>query len=304
MPEPELEFQIIAAEPEPVYQEPELVVYHPPRKPRELKAPPAPSKTLTPEQLKEANRILHAEGDVAMTTYLNHCREGFVLATPGLAIERSVEPFVAPKNLVPARHKDNPEDEMANMLERARQELQETMTRLQSYEAEIVALKSKQEFDTERQLKLEAYIAKHEDLANEAAQLLELLPPPPAPIALPTPSLVAPSKTRAVRGPYKARATRQTAYGMPEIAAKILPLLRTQGKQQFRAGDVLELILASDLPLPAPTLENVGGWLHSYTKKGDTQIVKSPAIGFFAFRDTVTPASPLAHAPVEQVAYA
>lgn len=263
----EAEFQIIEREKPPEENPPIRQHHYPIRKHRrELSPPPSPPKTLSPEQLIEANRILHSKGNAAMNCYINQCRSGLVSVTRQLLAERSPEPIVAPQNRVLPKSHHTEEDEMSNVLERARAELQSTNSRIETYEAQLADINAKKDSDGLRKMQLEEYITKHEALVNEATALLtEILPPEPPP-----PVLASPAKKVSPRGKYGPRLD----FGMREIEKHIFPALRARSNQ-FTLEEFVEAIYAHGFDGPKGNRNQLANWLYPYLKTPDCQIVKS-----------------------------
>jgi uncharacterized membrane protein len=283
VPEKEIDFTIIAM-PEDLKVEEQEPVHRSPRKIRaEQKPKPSSYRTLTTEQMEEANRLLHAEGDEAMNTFINQCKteEHFVRRAAPAA------PLVpAPVLTLPTSE----DDFMSQLLERARNELSATNVRLEEYEKQFAALKAQQDQDVLKQTQLEQYIAKHEQLAAEAADLLPLLP------SLPVVVEEGPTKKR---GPGKAaKAVNLCGYGIGAIRERVFPQL--VGKE-FRADDVLRL--AESLPAPHPSRAQLHTWLLAEVnrKGGNASIERTGIPGWFRvssmkFLPPAVPVSQVAHA--------
>jgi hypothetical protein len=247
------EFEIIDAPPpvvvaKPAQPEPvETLVYHPDLRVR-CDPPPRPSapKTLSSDQLKEANRLLHEQGQAAMDKYLGQCREGLVQVTSTILAERAIEPPTP-------HHTFNEEDEMSIILERARQELSATTDRIATYGLEIAKLKELQDADVIKQAQLEQYIAKHVALASEAAELLTILPPPPSP---PPVQAIRPS---AVSKAIRHKTPRSTSFGIQEVRERVFPALRRDGKTSFDNADVARY--CESVGLGTIGLDAVNRWL-------------------------------------------
>lgn len=276
----EADFQIIQPEisqPEP---EPEPLRRHSfptTRKRHDPPPPPSKPKTLSTQQLNEANIILRSQGESAMNCYINQCRNGLVDVSRELLAERSPEPIIAPQNRVPeVRHTE--EDEMSNVLERARTELQTTNSRLESYTAQMNELKAKQEDDVLRQTQLEEYIAKHEALVSEATKLLtEILPPEPV-----TPPPPAPQKKS-----YRPRSQElpALAFGMRDIETRVFPVLRERGVEEFDMVLLMSAIADAKFGGPTPKRSQIQSWLYSYLNKKECVLAKGGP-GKFTFKPT------------------
>lgn len=248
-------------EPTPISAEPIFTPYRPARRPHELKPPPAPVRTLSDDQLKAANLVLREAGPAAMNAFLADVRSGLVEVTPALIAARWPESLTNPKNLVPSTRSMTEEDFMDNMLERACAELIATTDRIANHGEELIALKAKQDAEVLRQTQLEIYIRKHEDLANEAAALLQdILPPVPA--EKPTPTPVAPKMRRG-------RGRSGLKFGIREIRAKVYPILRALG-YDWNTDDVMQEIEKLNLGGDGNfgDRNQILGWLHGDTFKG------------------------------------
>ena len=280
VPEKEIDFTIIAM-PNDLKVE-EAAVHRSPRKVRaEQKPKPTSYRSLTTEQMEEANHLLHAEGNEAMNTFINQCK------TEEHFVRRAAPSAPAPVPTTPVIE----DDFMTQLLERARTELSATNARLEEYEKQFIALKTEQDQDVLKQTQLEQYIARHESLAAEAVDLLPLLPSLPV--------VVEETRTRkAKRGP--AKAVNLCGYGIAALRERIFPLL---ANKEFRADDVLRL--AEDLPLPGPHpgRAQLYTWLLAEVnrKGGHASIERTGITGWFRLSSLkfIPPA-----VPVSQVAHA
>jgi len=272
-PAKEIEFEIIPKAIEVQAEEPQTLI---PSTPRKLRAEPKPKptsyRTLTPEQMEEANRLLHSEGNVAMNTFLSQCK------TEELPVER--------KRHIPIPVTTNEGDPMTELLERARAELTATNVRLEEYEQQFVALKTKQDQDVLKQTQLEQFIAKHESLAAEAAELLPLLPAKAEPKPQAKKRAIVPGQT--------------CGYGIGILRERVFPRLTNK---EFRAEDVLRI--AQELPLagPHPSRSQLHTWLlaEAGRKKGVPTIERTSNPGWFrcnpmTFLPPAVPVSQVAHA--------
>lgn len=269
----EADFELV--EPPPVV-EPEIRKYKPNLKARRDPAPPpGKPKTLTPDQLKEANRILVEKGQAAMDNYISGVRDAMCDVCKELKQQRFPEP-ISPQNRVPANHIFSEEDEMSSVLERARQELESTYSRIRQSEETILNTQISLDADIAKRTSLESYIEEHEALANRAATLIaDILPPVVAPIAAPQPirnHTPAPKQTR-----------NHLDYGMAMIEKRVYPILKERGFQEFDMGDVLDAIKLANLQ--PPTRVQIQNWFFANLKHKKTMLVKGGP-GKFAFKES------------------
>lgn len=255
------------------YQPPAIALYHAPRKPRELKPPPPPVRTLSPEQLTEANRILHLEGQAAMDRFIANCHDSLIPTSGTLLAERIPTPIAPSDNTM--------EDIMdSNLINRVNAELVAVNIRLAGYterKAELEKLIAQEERDVMLQTRLEEFIKKQEAVAAEAVSLLQdvLPPPPPAPVLA-----VRPATTR--NGTTRQKANRGVDFGIVEIREKVFPVLRKRQLVKFGRDEVMPIMEQVGLS-GAKWGFTVGNWLTSYCKKHDSQITQV-APGTFAFK--------------------
>jgi hypothetical protein len=101
------------------YVEPELLRHRTPRKERTHSDPASPVKTLTQEQLAEANRVLNVSGKAAMDEYINRCHDSLVEATPEIIATR-----IAP--LPTTQTAGIMDNQIEDLINRSRMELEAT----------------------------------------------------------------------------------------------------------------------------------------------------------------------------------
>jgi len=281
----EVEFEVVEATLEVEVSLAKSEVHRSPRKPREEKPKPTSYRKLTPEQMEEANRILHGEGDAAMNTYISACK------TEEHPVER--KRFTPLPQTAPSTE----DDFMSDLLQRAHQELEATSQRIANYESQIMAIKTQQESDILRQAQLEQYIGKHEALAKEAAELLQVLPPKPIEVA---PRKAAGGGKK--RGPNSTREpTVACGFGLAELRKYIFPELHGRN---FNSQMVIDMAREKGLPAPYPSLARMGSWLFSCANR-----VKNPEVerapngnGYFRLKEEMPllppaiPLTELAHA--------
>jgi hypothetical protein len=268
VPEKEMEFEITNKPVEVVAEAPEPILHEIPRKPRAEPNPkPSSYRSLTSEQMEEANRILHSEGDAAMNVYINQCR------TEERPVERK-------------RHiKVEKADPMTELMERARLELDRVGKRIAGYDLQIADLKAQQENDVLKQAQIEQYIARHEALAKEAAELIEMLPEP-----------AAPTKGKVRRGPRDPNKAK--GYGVREIRATVFPLL---GPEEFNSRHIVSLAKEAGLPEPhyAPSQIN---WMLIMEAKREGSLIENLGEGNFRLKPSMTFLPPAI--PITKVAHA
>lgn len=279
-PAPEAEYQILPAEPE---AEPETLIHKAPRKMTEHKPPPSICRTLSPEQLKEANKLLITEGPTAMTAFINNCREQMVPATKDVIEVRYAEPV-----LVPPTHHTDEDEEMSHMLERARKELEASAIRLKEYEETLVKTKALQEAETAKHLQLEEYIQEHEILASKAAMLMGLLPPQEAPKPLQMPT-----HNKPVRAGNGRRSI--APYGIREVRELVFPILRAKGSK-FTLDEFVEATAQSKLPPMERRLVSVCMHGEANSKNGVVEYIGNAT---FRFRGTQAHAKHKEHEELE-----
>ena len=255
----------------PAVPEPQQPVYHRiPRAPSRTRVAPQPVKTLTDAQLAEANRILRADGDKAMQVYLNQCRDGLVSTSIELQMQR-VPITIDEKYRVAPRSIPEESDLMANVLERARLELQSTTARIAECTKTIERETERRDFETERQLKLEQYIERHERFAMETADLLqEILPE---------------VKAEPIVKKDIARSKRPTTYrprlefATKDLVGKVLPHMRAQGLTRFNSVDLMVAAQAVGVPMTEETRKRAFTWLHPLVKAG--KVARDNEVGYF-----------------------
>lgn len=281
-PPPEAEFELLPPEAEPV--EPEMLEVAIPRKPRTTPPPRSLARTLTAEQLAEANRVLSRDGEPAMKTYLDQCRSGLVPASSSLAAERCCCDLTA-ENRVPARHLFDEDQEMATVLERARTELHATTARITHYEAQIAQMSSDRDTDILRQAELESYIVKHEALASEAAKLIadilpvvKVEPPPP-----PKPAKAGKQGPGRPLGSPTQNSWPKLDYTVEALRTTVFPHMYDAGIFEFTTDHVLAAIEACKLSGPKPIRARIQNWISLEMKKSKTQIRPSGTAGRYRF---------------------
>lgn len=270
----EADFELV--EPPPVV-EPEIRKYKPDLKTRRDPAPPpGKPKTLTPDQLKEANRILAEKGQAAMDNYISGVRDAMCDVCKELKHQRFPEP-TSPQNRVPEIHIFSEEDEMSSVLERARQELEATHRRIAKSEETIINTQIALDADIAKRTSLESYVQEHEALANRAATLIaDILPPVTvAPVAASKP----------LRNHVQAKAPKYVPlnYGMKMIEERVYPILKEKGLKEFGMDDVLDAIKLTGLQLPLRG--QIQSWFHSNSRQAGTRLIKG-GTGKFAFKES------------------
>lgn len=282
-PLPEAEFELLPPEPLPApAPEPEMLHLPIPRKPQaERVLPPGKARTLAPEQLTEANRVLHAEGESAMNFYLNQCRNGLVPATSKLIAERTP---IAPEHRVPSTPTHDEDLEMASVLERARTELHATTTRITHYESQITQMTSDRDMDILRQGELEQYIVEHETLASKAAKLMaEILPPvkpepPPPPPKPATTHKVGRPTGSPTKNPWP-----KLSFTVDLLRNTVFPSMYNAGIFEFTTDDAITGIEACKLPGAKPVRAQIQNWISLEMKKATAQIRPAGTPGRYRF---------------------
>jgi hypothetical protein len=276
IPPPEIPYSVI--EPEPEYQPLPTVSHKAPRKPYEPRAKAPPARTLSAQQLIEANRILQTEGKAAMDGYISRCHENLVEVTTALISERFPAPMVVEENHVYPLSNSKSEEEqfMDDLLERARKEYQATNERLASYEGQINALRAQEDADVLKQTQLEQYIARHEALANEAVQLLGILPKE-APKARPATAASKKEPKKLSRHPYIFK----------DIAQPMLLKLLEMGKREFSTTDALVALGKCPNTDPLPKRAALMSWLFAETAKNSGKYLTKGGPGIFIVVDSI-----------------
>jgi hypothetical protein len=272
----DIPYSVIEAEPE--YQPPPLIQHKSPRKPYEPRPKAPPARTLSAQQLIEANRILQTEGKAAMDGFISRCHENLIDVTTALISERFPAPMVVEENHVYPLSNSKSEEEqfMDDLLERARKEYQATNERLASYEGQINALRAQEDADVLKQTQLEQYIARHEALANEAVQLLGILPKE-APKARPATAASKKEPKKLSRHPYIFK----------DIAQPMLLKLLEMGKREFSTTDALVALGKCPNTDPLPKRAALMSWLFAETAKNSGKYLTKGGPGIFIVVDSI-----------------
>jgi hypothetical protein len=138
--------------------------------------PPAPSlvRTLSCEQLKIANDLLHSEGQAAMDGFIRECRIGLIDLTPQIQKDRAVVP--APQVVHPQPTMKGEDDMMTEMVERSQTELDCRNKRVEANKELIRTTQSEIDSDELAILTLSEFITAHERLAIVGNDVLQVLP--------------------------------------------------------------------------------------------------------------------------------
>ena len=277
---PEVEFEVLPPEPEPVLESLEVPI---PRKPRAEPIPyPGKARTLSPAQLQMANSILKSDGEQAMNEFLSKCRCELIPASAQITLDR--QPSSAPSPIPQIYDEDH---EMANILERARAELTATTARIANYELQIAEMTNNRDTDILRQAELETYIAKHEALASDAATLIaNILPPVPvdkkkvAPVAP-----IAPASKKKANPQLASKGKPKLEFTIVDIRNKTFPILRTKNLADFSTDDILAAVVEADFPGGKIDKRRLQSWLSADIALPATMLARSTR-GRYKFKDT------------------
>ncbi len=273
---PEVEYEVLPPELEPVLESLEVPI---PRKPRSDAHPSAgKALTLTAEQLQTANSILHKDGDAAMNAFISECRSSLVPASKTYPQGQKISPDSTRNSST-----YDEDQEMANILERARAELIATTTRITNYEIQLTTIASNRDTDILRQAELETYITKHEALANDAATLIANILPP---VVVERKPKSLPETVHTKENPKKKRSKNpRMAFTMDDIRKKTFPIIRSKKMAEFTMDNIMEAIEESNFKGPKPTRAHMQTWIAADISL-PTSLLERCGKGLYRFKDS------------------
>lgn len=240
----------------------ETLVYHPRQVHKKYVNQNGMAKTLTNEQLAEANRRLHLFGQAGMDAYLNECRNCMMPASLVIR-DNSPQPICT-------------EDEFMNdVLAGVRAELRATTARIETFDERKAALDREfserkkalsleKDTDQSKAVQLQAFVDEHEAFLARQQAVLKMLSP--------TSLSGKTSKAKRVgtRPPYTPRIPGAPPKGIPTELFKstVLPWLTSNGHKTFTAQQASDAAVASGALAAPPEMTNVYPLLSGYVKKG------------------------------------